>query len=80
LLDNETVMHSCLASKPKSQAGTDKTKHTRRLENTGIRANKPERDEMLTQGVAEVAVKSASTIRRTALDKGVGSDFNRAPP
>jgi len=43
LLDNETGMHSCLESKPRSPGGTGgKRRHPRAYENTGIRADEPE--------------------------------------
>jgi hypothetical protein len=43
LLDNETGMHSCLESKPRSPGDTGgKRRHPRAYENTGIGADEPE--------------------------------------
>ena len=43
LLDNETGMHSCLESKPRSPGGAGgKRRHPRAYENTGIGADEPE--------------------------------------
>src|SRR5439155_15501283 len=54
LLDNETGMHSCLESKPRSPGGTGgKRRHPRAYENTASERTSQKLDELLSQGVAD---------------------------